>query len=100
MAGRVNSLDGLVAADGHVHRRLLQGAGGELLGGQGVSITHKVVVATQDLCVFQLDASLALGWDRIHAGLEGAAPDVLQQSGIAPPAHGVLVDAAGFLLRE
>ena len=94
VAGAIDRLQGLLAADRHVDHYLFQGPGRELFGVQGIDVFYQAVVHLQHLAVFQLDAPLAARGNGIDAGLEGIAAHVLQQRWIAPPPDDVLVDTA------
>ena len=76
---------------------LLQRAGREALGVQGVDVAHQAVLNRQYLAVLQFDLARAAGRDGEDAGLHGAAPDVLQQCRVAPSPDDVLVDGAGLV---
>ncbi len=75
---------------------LRDGPGREFLGAQRVEIGDGAVVFFQDLVIGDLDPFPAVGLDGEDAHPEHAAAVVLQQGGVAQPAHDILVYAPGL----
>jgi len=92
VAGRVDRLQVVGAAQRHLDGDAAHGLGGELLGVQRIDVLHQSALLTQHLGVAQAHALFAARLDGEYAHLEQPLAGVLHQGRVAHAPDDILVD--------